>query len=94
MTMIHLFDDIDIIVGQGTIGLDLAEDCPQLGTVIVPLSGGGLMSGISFTFKNYKSIHGVGVSMDRGPAIVESSAKGKLVEIIEEPSLTDALIGG
>ena len=47
MTMVHPFDDLAVIAGQGTIGLELIEDFPEIDTVIVPLSGGGLMSGIA-----------------------------------------------
>ncbi len=95
MTMVHPFDDPAIIAGQGTIGLELLEDFPEIDTAIVPLSGGGLMSGIAFTLKaKNPSIQVVGVSMDRGPAMVESIKAGKLVEIIETPTLADALAGG
>jgi threonine dehydratase len=95
MTMVQAFDDLDIIAGQGTIGLELLEDAPELDTVIVPLSGGGLMSGIAFAVKNISpSIHVVGVSMERGPAMVESMKAGRVVEIVEEPTLADALAGG
>ena len=95
LTMVHPFDDLDIIAGQGTIGLELFEDFPDLDTVIVPLSGGGLMSGIAFTMKSIMpEIHVVGVSMERGPAMVNSLNAGHVVEIIEEPTLADALAGG
>jgi len=95
MTMVHAFDDLDIIAGQGTIGLELLDDVPELDTIIVPLSGGGLMSGIAFAVKNISpSIHVVGVSMERGPAMVESLKAGRVVEIVEEPTLADALAGG
>lgn len=95
LTMIHPFDDLEIIAGQGTIGLELLEDFPQIDTVIVPLSGGGLMSGIAFTLKQASPrLNVVGVSMERGPAMVDSLKAGHLVDIIEEPSLADALVGG
>lgn len=95
LTMVHPFDDLDIIAGQGTIGLELLEDFPQIDTVLVPLSGGGLISGIAFTLKQASpTIKVVGVSMDRGPAMVDSLKAGHPVEIVEEPSLADALIGG
>ncbi len=95
MTMVHPFDDLDIIVGQGTIGLELFEDYPAVDTVIVPLSGGGLMSGIAFTMKSIMpKIHVIGVSMDRGPAMVESLKAGRVIDIVEQPTLADALAGG
>ncbi len=95
LTMVHPFDDLDIIAGQGVIGLELYEDFPEIDTVIVPLSGGGLMSGIAFTIKSIQpTVRVIGVSMELGPAMVDSLKAGKLVEIIEEPSLADALVGG
>jgi len=95
LTMIHPFDDPLVIAGQGTIGLELLEDFPEIDTVIVPLSGGGLLSGIALTLKSADpAIHVIGVSMERGPAMVESLLAGKVVEIVEEPTLADALAGG
>jgi threonine dehydratase len=95
MTMIHPFDDLTVIAGQGTIGLEILEDAPETDTVIVPLSGGGLMSGIAFAVKAISpTTYVVGVTMERGAAMVESLKVGKVVEIIEEPTLADALAGG
>lgn len=95
LTMIHPFDDPEIIAGQGTIGLEIIEDLPEIDTVLVPLSGGGLMSGIALALKTIKpSIHVVGVSMDQGPAMVESIKAGHIVEVEEQPTLADALVGG
>ena len=95
MTMVHPFDDLVVIAGQGTIGLELIEDFPEIDTVIVPLSGGGLMSGIAFTLKTAKpSVRVIGVSMENGPAMVESLNAGRVVDIIETPTLADALAGG
>jgi len=95
MTMVHPFDDLAVIAGQGTIGLELLEDFPEIDTVIVPLSGGGLMSGIAFTLKTVKpSIHVIGVTMENGPAMVESLKAGRVVDVIETPTLADALAGG
>lgn len=94
-TFIHPFDDPEVISGQGTIGLELLEDFPEVDTVIVPLSGGGLLSGIALALKTTRpELHVVGASMERGPAMVESLKAGKVVEIVEEPTLADALAGG
>lgn len=95
LTMVHPFDDADIIAGQGTIGLELMDDLPEIDTVIVPLSGGGLLSGVALTLKSIKpSIHTVGVTMDQGAAMVESLKAGHIVEVQEQPTLADALAGG
>lgn len=95
LTMVHPFDDADIIAGQGTIGLELMDDLPDIDTVIVPLSGGGLLSGVALALKSIKpSIHTVGVTMDQGAAMVESLKAGHIVEVQEQPTLADALAGG
>jgi threonine dehydratase len=95
LTMVHPFDDPYVIAGQGTIGLELLEEHPDVDTVIVPLSGGGLLGGIALTLKAINpEIQTIGVSMDQGAAMVESLEAGQVVEIVEEPSLADALIGG
>ncbi len=95
LVMIHPFDDPLVIAGQGTIGLELLKDLPDVDTVVVPLSGGGLLGGIALALKSACSdIRIVGVSMERGPAMVESLRAGKVVDVIEEPTLADALAGG
>ncbi len=95
LTMIHPFDDPYVIAGQGTIGLEIIKERPDIDLVVVPLSGGGLLAGIAIALKSINpEIQTVGVSMDRGAAMVESMKAGKVVEIVEEPSLADALMGG
>ncbi len=95
LEMIHPYDDPVVIAGQGTIGLELLEEFPDLDTVVVPLSGGGLLGGIAFALKSADpGIHVVGVMMERGPAMVESLRAGQIVNIVEEPTLADALAGG
>jgi threonine dehydratase len=95
LTPIPAFDDPLVIAGQGTIGLELLEDLPQLDTVIVPLSGGGLLAGIALALKTADpAIRTIGVSMERGPAMVESLRAGRVVPIVEEATLADALVGG
>jgi threonine dehydratase len=95
LTMVHPFDDRHIIAGQATIGLELLDDLPEIDTVLVPLSGGGLLGGIALALKSVKpSIHTVGVSMECGAAMIESQKAGRIVEVVEEISLADALVGG
>ncbi len=95
LVMVHPFDDPFVIAGQGTIGLELLEDLPEIDTVVVPLSGGGLLAGIALALKSASAnIRTIGVSMERGPAMVESLRAGKVVDIVEEPTIADALAGG
>jgi threonine dehydratase len=89
------FDDPAIIAGQGTIGLELVEQFPELDAVIVPLSGGGLAGGIALAAKAINpSLRVIGVSMERGAAMQASLARGRPIEVEEVPSLADSLGGG
>ncbi len=95
MVEAHPFDDAEIIAGQGTIGLELMEDWPELDSVVVPLSGGGLVSGIAIAVKAASPrARVIGVSMERGAAMVESLRAGKPVPVEELATLADALGGG
>ena len=95
LTMIHPFDDPFIIAGQGTIGLELLEDLPAIDTAIVPLSGGGLMSGIALALKSANpAIKLIGVTMDRAPVMYHSLRAGKIVDMEEEETIADSLVGG
>jgi threonine dehydratase len=89
------FDDPAIIAGQGTIGLELMEHVPELDTIVVPLSGGGLAGGIAFAAKAINpALRVIGVSMNRGAAMQASLAAGRPVTVEEVPSLADSLGGG
>lgn len=95
MTEIPPFDHFDVVSGQGTIGIELVEDCPELDTVIVPLSGGGLIAGVALAVKTLvPGVRVIGLSMDRGAAMYESLREGHPVEVDEHPSLADSLGGG
>jgi len=89
------FDDRYVIAGQGTIGLELLDAMPELETVVIPLSGGGLAAGVALAVKSMKpSIRVVGISMDRGAAMQASLAAGSPVAVEEVASLADSLGGG
>ena len=95
MTMIPPFDHAGIIAGQGTLGLELAEDLPELSTVLVQLSGGGLISGVAAALKTrLPDVQVIGVSMERGAAMYECQKAGKPVQVQELATLADSLGGG
>ncbi len=95
LTMIKPFDDSRVIAGQGTIALEILEEFAQVDTVVVPLSGGGLIAGIALVLKAaHPSIRVVGVSMAVAPAMYHCIQAGQPVEIEERDSLADALLGG
>jgi threonine dehydratase len=93
--LIPPFDDAAIIAGQGTIGLEIIEDLPTVDQILVPVSGGGLISGIARTAKAMSpDIEVVGVSMQRAPVMYHSLLAGKPVRMREEETLADSLRGG
>ena len=95
LVMVHPFDDPFVMCGQGTIGLELMEDMPDIEQVVVPLSGAGLMGGIAMSLKSIKpSARTIGVSMELGAAMIESLEAGKPIEVEELPTLADSLGGG
>lgn len=95
LTEISPFDDPLVIAGQGTIGLEIMAARPDLETLLVPLSGGGLAAGVALAAKTIKpTLRVIGISMDRGAAMYESIRAGHPVEVEEVPSLADSLGGG
>lgn len=95
LTFVHAFDDPAVIAGQGTVALEIFEDLPAVETIVVPLSGGGLVAGIAIVVKALKpEARVIGVSMEQGPAMHDSVQAGKPVSVVEEASLADALTGG
>lgn len=89
------FDHPQIIAGQGTLGLEILEQLPEVRQVLVPLSGGGLFGGVALAFKHVDpSIRLHGISMQRGAAMAASLAAGHPVEVEELPTLADSLGGG
>ena len=81
--------------GQGTIGLEIVEDWPDVDTVVVPVSGGALMAGVALAVKSLAPhTRLVGVSMDRGAAMHASLEAGEPVVVGEVESLADSLQGG
>ena len=94
LELIHPFDDLKIIAGQGTIGLEMLNSMPFVDTVIVPTSGGGLIGGIALAIKAQKpNVNIIAVSMMRGPSLYESLKAGKPVDVVEEETLADCLGG-
>ena len=94
MTLVNPFDDAHVIAGQGTIALELLERRSPA-TIVVPVGGGGLISGIALVAKSIDpAIRVVGVSMERGPAMHDSQRAGRPIDVEEVPTLADSLGGG
>jgi len=95
LTVIHPFDDPHVITGQGTIGLEVLEELPEVDTVIGGLSGGGLHSGLGVALKAADpTLKLIGISTERGAAMYESIKQGKSVTVEEQDTLADSLLGG
>ena len=95
LTYIHPFDDAHVIAGQGTIGLELLDQFPAIDTAIVPLSGGGLISGVAVALKSHRTdIKVIGVSAKNASVMVQSLKVGKPVTVHEEDTIASALSGG
>jgi threonine dehydratase len=82
LTYVHPFDDADLIAGQGTLGLEIAMDWPEVDAVIVPIGGGGLISGVSMALKSHNpKVRVIGVESSDGPAMKMSVEAGELQTI-------------
>jgi threonine dehydratase len=91
LTYVHPFDDAQLIAGQGTLGLEIAQDWPEVDAVVVPIGGGGLISGVSMALKSHNpKVRVIGVESSDGPAMQRSVASGKL-ETIDCQTIIDGL---
>jgi threonine dehydratase len=96
-SMIYLppFDHPDIMAGQGTIGIEIFEDLPDVDMIFAGLSGGGLLGGIGIAAKTINpNVKIIGASMERGAAMIASLEAGKPVQVTEYESFADSLGGG
>jgi threonine dehydratase len=91
-TFLHPFDDVAVINGQGTIGLELLEQVPDLEAVVVPVGGGGLISGVACAVKERNSkIRVIGVQTERLPSMLRAREKGELVTLPAEATIADGI---
>jgi len=91
-TFVHPFNDVFVIAGQGTVGLELLKDVPDLNTIIVPIGGGGLISGISIAAKTLNpNTRIVGVQPEGASAVYRSWKAGKIVEVDSVNTVADGL---
>lgn len=95
LTYISPYNDNLVIAGQGTIGLKILEDLHTVDTVIVPVGGGGLISGISLAIKSIEpSVRIIGVQSEASPVMYESLKAGRIVDAEMRESIADGLFGG
>jgi len=91
LTYVHPFDDEQLIAGQGTLGLEIVQDWPEVDAVVVPIGGGGLISGVSMAVKSHNTkVRVIGVESSDGPAMKHSIEAGRL-ETIDCKTIIDGL---
>ncbi|HSK15685.1 MAG TPA: threonine/serine dehydratase [Gaiellaceae bacterium] len=92
LTYVHPFDDVDLIAGQGTVGVELHDDWPEVEVVVVPIGGGGLISGVATYLKQASpGVRVVGVESSDGPAMKRSVEAGELVTLDRCDTIIDGL---
>ena len=92
LTYIHPFDDPDLIAGQGTVGLEILDDFPDVELIVVPIGGGGLISGISMAAKSIRpDIRIVGVESSGAPAMKRSVEAGERITLDHVDCVIDGL---
>ncbi|WP_067799900.1 threonine ammonia-lyase [Actinomadura formosensis] len=97
---IHPFDHPDVVAGQGTIGLEILEQCPDVRTIVAPVGGGGLMSGVAAAAKGAvretgdREIKLLGVQAKRAAAFPVSLAAGRPTQVEIEPTMADGIAVG
>lgn len=92
LTYVHPFDDPRLIAGQGTVGLEIMEDWPETEVIVVPIGGGGLISGTAMATKNLKSdVRIIGVESSGAPAMKRSVDEGQRITLDEVDCIIDGL---
>jgi len=92
LTYIHPFDDPQLIAGQGTLGMEIHEDFPEADVVVVPIGGGGLISGVSMALKGLNPrVKIVGVESSGAPAMKMSVEQGRLITLDKVDCIIDGL---
>ncbi|TFH19222.1 threonine/serine dehydratase [Candidatus Bathyarchaeota archaeon] len=94
MAFISAYNDIDLIKGQGTIALEMIEDQPSLDTILVPVGGGGLASGISSVYKQATDAIIIGVQSITSPVMCQCIKKGYIHDIPLQDTYAEGLHGG
>jgi threonine dehydratase len=91
-SLIHPFDDAQIIAGQGTIGLEILEEVPGVEAIIIPIGGGGLISGIATIVKKRRpKVKIIGVQSSHAPSALHSLKRNEIVEVKTKPTLADGI---
>ncbi|HLF84640.1 MAG TPA: threonine/serine dehydratase [Blastocatellia bacterium] len=94
LTFVSPYNDAEVIAGQGTMMLEILEERGDLDAVVVPVGGGGLISGIAIAAKSINpAIRVYGVEAEAARSMTASLEAGRIIEIIEDPTIADGLAG-
>jgi threonine dehydratase len=92
LVLIHPFDDPHVLAGQGTVGLELLDDVPDVGTVVIPVGGGGLISGVAIALRHARpGVRIVGVEPEGAPTLTRALAAGEPVSLDSISTIADGL---
>ena len=95
--IIHPFDHRDVVIGQGTLGLELLEDAPDVDTIVLGIGGGGLIAGVAAAVKAKaaelgRSVRIIGVQAENAAAMIPSLEAGYPVDIETKPTIADGIL--
>lgn len=91
-TFVHAFDDVDVVAGQGTIGLEILEELEDVDAIVVPIGGGGLIAGIAVAVKSLKpDIKIIGVEAANADSMNQSLASGKIIRCTSSDTIADGI---
>lgn len=91
-TLVHPFDHPQVIAGQGTIGLEILDDMPDVDAVVVPIGGGGLISGVAYAIKSLKpNVKVYGVQAEGAPSMVKSLESGHILRLSDVSTIADGI---
>jgi len=88
---IHPFEHRDIVAGQGTVGLEILEQCPDVATIAVPVGGGGLAAGLSVAVQEAPQVRVIGVQAEAVAPVPDSLAAGHPVSVASRPTMADGI---
>lgn len=92
LTFIHPFNDYSIMAGQGTIGLEILEQLPDVDMIFVPIGGGGLIAGLAYAVKNLRpQCRIIGVQAAGAPSMAESLKEGKIITLSSVDTVADGI---
>jgi threonine dehydratase len=95
LVFVHPFDDERVIAGQGTLGLELLDQAPEMDAVLLPIGGGGLAAGVALAVKSRRaSLRVIGVQAEAFPAMLRAVEAGRRVTVAPAPTIADGIAVG